>query len=205
MQKWPIIFSRDLMMGGEENKQVIRNQFERWQKKKLLIRLRRGAYLLNPADRKINVSRMYIANQLYNPSYLSLEYALTYYGIIPERVSDLTSVTTKKTMRFDNEAGSFIYQHIKPKAFNGFVSSKDEAGLLFFIAEPEKAVADFLYLNLHKFHTKDEKVFEESYRLQNIEILKTKKLMAFAACFTNKKLTRVSEMLCKLIKKEGGQ
>lgn len=204
VQPWPIIFSRDIML-GRKDKQAIRNQLERWSSKKLLIKLRRGVFILNENDRKINASRAYIANQLYSPSYVSLEYALNYYDLIPERVSDLTGITTKKTMRFMNQAGTFIYQHIKPGAFRGFKMLKDEAGLLFLMAEPEKALVDFFYLNLGRIRREDEKVFEESYRLQNLEILRTKKLMEFALLFDSRKLMDVAQNLCKLIKREGGK
>ncbi|MBU3942458.1 hypothetical protein KKA24_00575, partial [Patescibacteria group bacterium] len=173
--------------------------------KKLLVRLKRGVYLLNANDRKINPSRAYIANQLYTPSYVSLEYALKFYDLIPERVSDLTGITTRKTLWLKNEAGTFIYQHIKPQAFRGFKALKDEAALTFFIAEPEKAVVDFFYLNLEKFEGADEEVFEESYRLQNVEMLKARKVMKFAELFDSGKLMRLSQSFCKFIKKEGGK
>jgi len=199
VQERPLIFSRDLML-LQSNKQIIRNQLARWQNKKLLVKLKRGVFLLNPNDRKINPSRTYISNQLYSPSYVSLEYALNYYGLIPERVSDLTGITTKKTLRLKNEVGTFIYQHIKPRAFRGFKALKDEAGLIFFIAEPEKAVVDFFYLNLERFREDDEKVFEQSYRFQNVEMLKSTKVMKFAELFDNGKLLRISQSFCKFIK-----
>ena len=198
-EKWPIIFSQDLMP-HRGDKQIIRNQLERWRVRKLLIKLRRGAFLLNTTDRKGDPSRTYIANQLYGPSYVSLEYALQFYGLIPERVNDLTSVTTRKTMRFTNEIGTFIYQHIKPKVFRAFKMLKDETGLVFFIAEPEKALIDFFYLNLNKLQTEDEKIFEESYRLQNLEVLKMKKVMEFAEFFDCDKLVRVSRSFCRFLK-----
>ncbi len=204
VQSWPLIFSRDLL-SRQKNKQIIRNQLGRWQNRKLLVKLRRGVFLLNANDRKINPSKIYLANQLYSPSYVSLEYALYYYGLIPERVTVLSSITTKKTLRFTNKIAAFIYQHIKPEAFRGFKAVKDEAGLVCFIAEPEKAIVDFFYLNLNKFYGQDESIFEESYRLQNLESLKAKKVMKFAEIFGNGKLMRVSQSFCAIIKKESGK
>lgn len=198
---WPLIFSRDLT-SHQPNKQAIRNQLERWHARKLLIKLRRGIFLLNQNDRKLNPSRSYIANQLFSPSYVSLEYALGYYDLIPERVSDVTSITTKKTLRLRNEVGTFMYQHIKPAAFRGFTSVKDEAGLVFFIAEPEKALVDFLYLNLRKFQGDYETVFENYFRVQNLESLNQNKIINFTGLFNSNKLTHVSRSLCKLIKEE---
>jgi len=139
-QNLPIILSKDLP-GLKCEGQTMLNQLYRWQKKRLIIQLKRGVYLLNENDRKIKPSRIFIASQLYSPSYISMEYALSFYGLIPERVADITSITTKKTTKFKNELGNFVYQHIKPETFRGFKSVKDESGYTFFIAEKEKEFA----------------------------------------------------------------
>ena len=201
VQSWPLVFSRDLTR-NKANKQALRNQLKRWHSKRLLIKLKKGIFLLNESDRKITPAKGYIANQLYTPSYLSLEYALNYYGLIPERVSDITSVTTRKTKRLKNEIGQFIYQHIKPACFKGFYAVKDESNLSFFIAEPEKALVDFCYLNLKNFQDNYESVFEQSYRLQNTESLNVKKILYYAKLFKNIKLSRVCKALCNFIRKE---
>ena len=201
VQDWPLVFSRDITR-NKVNKQALRNQLKRWHGKRLLIKLKKGIFLLNENDRKITPSKGYIANQLYGPSYLSLEYALGYYDLIPERVFDITSVTTRKTKRLKNEAGYFIYQHIKPACFMGFNAVKDEGNLSFFIAEPEKALVDFCYLNLKTFQENYESLFEQSYRLQNTESLNMRKILYYAKLFKNIKLTRVSKALCSFIRKE---
>jgi len=197
----PIIFSRDLTV-HRPKKQIMLNQLNRWRKKGLLLKLKRGVFLLNQNDRKITPSRAYIANQLYTPSYVSLEYALNYYGIIPERVNALTCISTRKTSRISNKLGEFIYQHIKYSGFRGFKALKDESGFVYFIAEPEKAIVDFCYLNLKDFQEDFKAIFIESYRLQNLEILNTKKVINFAKILDNKKLIKVSESLCELIREE---
>lgn len=200
VQNLPLIVSKD-MVRLEKNSQIIRNQFNRWQDKGLIIKLKRGAYLLNENDRKVNPSRNFIANQLYGPSYVSLEYALNFYDLIPERVFDITSVTTKKTMRFKNNLGVFVYQHIKPDAFRGFKKAREGSGLSFFIAEPEKAVVDFLYLNLKKFRANALDAFKSSYRFQNTEKLKKSKIMEFAKVFNNQNLKKVAQLFCEFIRK----
>lgn len=191
----PFILSRDEVR-LEKNAQIIRNQFSRWQDKGLIIKLKRGTYLLNKNDRKINPSRLFISNQLYGPSYVSLEYALNFYGLIPERVSDVTSVATRKTIRFQNELGVFTYQRIKPQAFRGFRKNVDEAGLPYFIAEPEKALLDFLYLNLNKFPRDLKDLFEISYRFQNLDILRKRKIVELAEMFNNHKLMKIVGGFC---------
>lgn len=197
----PLISARAAMT-YQKDPQTMRNQLTRWQKKGLLIQLKRGIYVLNKGDRKVNPSRFFLANQLFWPSYVSLESALGYYGLIPEVVVDVTSVTTKKTSRLVNPVGSFIYQHIKPDAFEGYRSYKDKAGLECLIAEPEKAVVDFLYLNLRKFKVEPKKVFKESYRFQNSEGLKPKKIIFWARLFKNRRLEETAGEFCALIREE---
>lgn len=117
----------------------------RWKKKGWIAGLRKGLYELTfPADLKI--PDLYLANKLYDPSYVSLETALSIYGIIPEIAMAVMSVTSKPTRRFKNKHGMFYYRTIQPKAFCGYRVEK-YGGYDVFIAEPEKAFADYLYLN----------------------------------------------------------
>ncbi|MFA5499533.1 MAG: hypothetical protein WC404_00460 [Candidatus Omnitrophota bacterium] len=195
----PLIASKDVIR-LEKNSQAMRNQLNRWQSKGLLLKLKRGIYMLNKDDRKVEPSRIFLANRLYSPSYVSLEFALNFYGLIPERAADVTCITTKKTARFKNGSGTFIYQHIKPDAFRGFKSAKDEAGLPVFIAEPEKAAVDFIYLNLRKFAKPDRELFSRSFRFQNTEKLSAKKVMFYAGLFKNPRLFIAAKEFCAFIK-----
>ncbi len=201
VQGLPVIASKDIVV-LKKDKQAVRNQLKRWQDKKLIIKLKRGIYILNENDRRINPNKQFIANQLYAPSYVSLEYALNFYGLIPERVFVITSVTTKKTGNFVNELGTFTYQHIKPSVFTGFKTIKDGYGLTSFIAEPEKAVVDFLYLGLHRIKAPDIGIFEASYRFQNVESLSLKRITELASLFGNAKLAQIARLFCEFIKKE---
>ncbi len=185
-QDRPYILGRDVARGGQDL-QAIRNQLSRWQKKGLIIALRKGFYVLNHNDRKLEINQNFMANVLYEPSYVSLESALNFYGLIPEKVMDVTSVTTRKTVRFHNKCGNFIYQHIKPEAFRGF-KRMGEGQTLFFMAEPEKAVVDFLYLNLSQFAADTRELLEHSYRFQNIEELNKKRMIELGKLFNSKKL-----------------
>lgn len=122
-----------------------RNNITRWIKKKYLIRLRQEYYtfpeLLANAD-----NLFFFANRIYFPSYISLHSVLSYYGIIPESVVQLTSVTTLKTADFTNEAGQFSYKSIKKNLYKGFELKKMVNGKTFFFACPEKALFDLFYL-----------------------------------------------------------
>lgn len=201
IQKYPI-FSSSHLPALTDNEQVLRNQLARWRRQGLVLRLKKGLYVLNKEDRKINPSRPFIASQLLSPSYLSTEYALSFYGLIPERVEDVTSVTTKKTSTFRNDFGTFHYQHIDVSCFVGFKETKDDNGYPFFIAEPEKAIVDFLYLNLFNFSEDDVNIFRESYRFQNLSGLGRQKIKMFAKVFNNKKLLKVVHSFCEFMKAE---
>lgn len=106
----------------------------------LFIKLRNGLYALKDSD----LSAYAIANRIYQPSYISLEKALSHYRLIPEIVYAITSVTTKPTAEFKTPKGIFTYQKIKKNAFAGY-SPKQISGETILIAEPEKALADYLY------------------------------------------------------------
>jgi hypothetical protein len=142
---------------------------------------------------------MFLANQLYPPSYVSTEYALAFYDIIPERVFDVTSVSTRKTNTFTNEFGHFVYQHIKQKGFTGFNMIQDEHGYACFVATPEKALVDFCYLNQNVFK-KDPFPAFDSLRLQNTRQLTLKKIIEHARIFEKTGFMRIIAMLVDYIK-----
>ena len=85
-----------------------------------------------------------IANKLYQPSYISLEKALSYYNIIPETVYSITSVTAKSTREFETPRATFSYQTIKPEAYTGY-NARNIDGFIVLFAQAEKALADYLY------------------------------------------------------------
>lgn len=197
----PVISSRQLNV-LVENKAVLKLQISKWHSQGLILQLKKGLYILNDTDRKITPSALFVANQLISPSYVSTEYALNFYGLIPEHVEEITSVTTKKTSFFENILGRFRYHHIKESAYCGLRRVKEDTKLNFFIAEPEKAVVDFCYLHLADFKDDVERVFLESYRFQNISILRKGYLVKYALVFQSKKLVNVIDILCNLIRKK---
>jgi hypothetical protein len=206
----PIILSKEITGDGKKAKlgktpQKLLNQITRWQKRGLLVKLKKGMYLLNEHDRKLNPSRLFLANQMYVPSYVSLEYALYHYGLIPERVVEVTSVTTKKTLYISNPEGKFTYHHVTVPAFRGFRIIRDENGLGVFIAEPEKAVLDFLYFNL-ALRTKGVEIatdiFTESYRFQDVDMLNEQRLLELAVKYNNAKLNVIAKLFCRFRKEQ---
>ena len=196
VQKYPVI-TGSLLNSLEEDERVLRNQLSRWTKQGLLVQLKRGLYLLNRNDRSREPSRFFLANQMLFPSYISLESALAFYHIIPEGVYQTTSVTSGKPAQFATPEGTFVFRHVKQSLFFGFDSIRDERGFEVLMAEPEKALLDFFYLNLAQFSPNDGKVFTESYRFSAEENLKPQRLAEYAARFASTKLQRVAELFIK--------
>jgi predicted transcriptional regulator of viral defense system len=123
-----------------------RNNLGRWVRKGYLIRLRQGYYAF-PEYRGSTDFTLYFANIIYKPSYISLQTALAFYGIIPEAVPEIISVTTLKTNTLRNEFGVYTYKNIKPEMMFGYDLKEMEGGWRIMFATPEKALADLLYLN----------------------------------------------------------
>jgi len=126
----------------------------RWQEKGYIIRIRNGWYCFADTESSENIDWL-AANLICQPSYISLQTALSWYNLIPEAIYNTTSVTTKKTNRFTTPLGSFIYHRIKPELF-GFGQTLMEVdasvnrpgrGRKIALASFEKAILDFLYTN----------------------------------------------------------
>ena len=123
-----------------------RNNLTRWCHRGLLVKLRNQYYAF-PEYRQVPDFSRYVANRIYAPSYISLHSALSFYGMIPEEVVQLTSVTTLKTARFENDFGTFHYQNVKTPFYFGFEIKTMQSGRGLLFATPEKALLDLLYLN----------------------------------------------------------
>jgi len=110
-----------------------------------LISLKSGLYALSESYGKELVPEV-VANLLYGPSYVSLDYALSFYGMIPERVFCITSVTTGRKKLFDTSYGSFSYQQLKPAYYCLAYIHHRMNDTSYLIASAEKALCDKLYL-----------------------------------------------------------
>ena len=112
-------------------------------KKGMIIRVKKGLYIFEETYRKKSYSKEILANLVYGPSYISLDYALQHYGLIPERVEAVTSITTGRSRSFSTPVGLFTYRSVPLKAFRvGMDRVEMDEGRAFLIATPEKALAD---------------------------------------------------------------
>lgn len=132
----------------QENRSNIKQLLYRWLKKGWIYSLKKGLYELT-YPRDFVIPDLFIANKLYNPSYVSLETALSHYSIIPEVSMAVTSITTKPTRRFKNKHGLFIYHTVKPVFFRGYHTAK-YGNFEVFMAEPEKALIDYIYFKTYR-------------------------------------------------------
>lgn len=120
-----------------------RNKINDLIRQRKLIRVKKGLYVFGDKHRRHPYSRELLANLIYGPSYVSMDYALAHHGLIPERVEALSSVTPNRSRRFSTPVGLFLYRQVPARAYEtGVVRAEGEHGQAFLIATPEKALAD---------------------------------------------------------------
>lgn len=184
------LLETEILLAGVLNPEPVKVQISRWQKSGKLIQLKRGAYLLSEPYRQQEINEFYVASILKRPSYISLEKALEYYGMIPEAVKVYTSVTTKRPCRFTSHIGVFSYRHLKKSLFWGYESITAGKQTVF-IASPEKALLDLVYLNAMKMSLD----YLKELRLQNTEKINTKTLLEFAKRFGKPKILQAAGII----------
>ena len=104
----------------EEKEKTIKNNFIRWLSKGYFVRLKRDLYEFIEQGLEVKTPDLYVANRLYEPSYVSSETALSFYSIIPDIAAGVTSLTIRPTRTFKNKYGSFFYRTCKSEAFRGY-------------------------------------------------------------------------------------
>lgn len=132
-----------ILMDGTPNSRYSR--LKRAVKNKELIRIRRGLFYLNehlgsPAPHPFS-----LAQKIYGPSYISLESALSFHGLIPEAVYTITSVTIKRNKHFSTPLGEFYYLHLPVDNFFMSVNLIKEKKYQFMMASPWKALLDYIF------------------------------------------------------------
>jgi len=140
------VFETGLLLAGAVNPADVRRQLSRWTTTGRLHQLRRGLYALAPPFRKVKPHPFLVANRMVRGSYVSCQSALAHYGLIPEHVPVTTSVTLLRPGRWDTPLGSYEYRHIQGELFFGTLWADLGGGQHAFIAAPEKALLDLIYL-----------------------------------------------------------
>ena len=186
---------------SNESESQITNQLSQWTKQDKIVRLRRGKYLLGSQYRKFTPSSYYISNYLYRPSYVSLETSLQYYDLIPEAVGLVQAVTPKHGREWSNDYDRFVYRSMKGARFWGYREDRLESipsQNRFFIARPEKAILDLIYLNNGEWAK--ERIRETSF--QTLEILNYETLKMFSDKLQSPRQKRATKRFIGLYEKE---
>lgn len=158
-----LLFTKETLRQLEKDNDRLDFNIKYWLKKGTIIALKRGVYVLKEKwERETNKDDYleYVANQLYQPSYLSGEYVMSKFGLLTEAVYGITSMTTKTTKIFTNSLGNFVYYSLSPALFFGFEVKKTDSFSVA-VAKKSKAVFDFLYLRFIKNTPVNEKTIEE--------------------------------------------
>lgn len=168
-----------------------------WQQKGYICRVINRWYVFAKILRQEEL--LIISNRIYSPSYISLQWAMSHYRLIPEGVYTITAITSLKTQDFNTDIATFSYKHVKPSLMFGYRLVSFE-NTMYKLAEPEKLILDYLYLNPDVNSLED----IESLRLNVAELkslLEKQKLQDYLAMFKNKSLEKrvkiVTEQLLK--------
>ncbi len=203
LQPLPNIIDYQTLLGALGRYKSKRDKISHLLKTGEIIRIKKGLYVLNVSYRRGNISLEHLSNLIFGPSYVSLEYALSYYGFIPEKVNTVTAVTTGRSRQFQTPLGMFTFRSISLSQFSsGMDMIQIEPDIRFMMASPGKALADFIQsqkgVPIYPAET-----FEQ-YLLEDIRLdagllsqLKLDELSAYAAIYKSRKLSQ----LCEIIKK----
>ncbi|RLC83475.1 MAG: hypothetical protein DRI37_10205 [Chloroflexi bacterium] len=193
------VFSSTFLMAGNRSRADIQLQLSRWVKAGKLHQLKRGLYVLAEPYRKVSPHPFLIANRIKNASYVSLQSALAWYDLIPEYVPVVTSVTTTRTDTFHSSEGSFLYRHIKKSMFTGYRYTELLDRQFVFLAQPEKALLDLIYLTPHS----ESRDYLKGLRLQNMDVINTDLLVELSIASGSPRLKLAANRLIQLIHEEG--
>jgi predicted transcriptional regulator of viral defense system len=192
------LFGTGLLLAGDVDPNDVRRQLSRWTTAGKLYQLRRGLYALAPPYQKTSPHPFLVANRLVRASYVSLQAALAHYSLIPEHVPMVTSVTAVRPVEYETPLGQYVFHHVKQSLFQGYHLTEVSDGQSAFVATPEKALLDLIYLQPGG----DDPAYLRELRLQNLERLDTTTLQWMAEHTKSPKLTRATAIIKALAEEE---
>lgn len=192
------VFEAGLLLAGDVDPGDVRRQLSRWVEAGRLYQLRRGLYALAPPYQRARPHPFLVANRLVRGSYVSLQSALAYRSLIPEYVPVTTSVTLGRPYRWDTPLGSYEFRHLRNDLLTGSRRTLLAGGQEAFVATPEKALLDLLYLEPDA----DSEEYLNELRLQHLETLDLGELHRWAEHFGKPKLLRAAERVARLAEAE---
>lgn len=163
-----------------------------------IIHIRRGLYCLAPRYQKRSVNLYALAQQVYGPSYISLESALSRHGWIPEAVHAITSASFKKSKEFTTPLGIFSYERVPQEVFYAEVERlTDASGNVFLMATPLKALADYVYVRKKDWTGIEPAVDSLRIELEELEQVTADAIETLAGNYSNLRVKRFLEGLRK--------
>lgn len=192
------VFESSLLLAGEVDAGDVRRQLSRWRKAGRLYQLRRGLYTLAPPFQKIKPHPFVLANRMARGSYVSCQSVLAHFGLIPEYVPVIVSVTTARPGRWETPLGVFEFHHIKTDWLRGYRLIELGGGQKAFVASPEKALLDLIHLHPGG----DSPQYLRELRLQNMERLDLDELQRLADLTGRPKLKRAANFVVELARND---
>jgi predicted transcriptional regulator of viral defense system len=192
------VFENAHLYAGADNPRQVQRQLADWVRAGKVIQLRRGLYTLAEPYHSEPPHSYVIANHLVHGSYVSLHTALSHYDLIPEHVAVVTSVTTGRPGMRQNPFGYFSYQHIQPALFFGFQYRQVTTTQWAYMATPEKALLDLIYLTPKA----DRLAYIRALRLQNLDQIDIQRLASYIEKIKKPKLKRALPHILQVVEEE---
>ncbi len=192
------VFKIEHLYAVADNPQQAQRKITEWIQAGKVIQLRPGVYSLAPSYQLEYPHSYVVANQMVQASYVSLQTALSNYDLIPEYVPVVVSITTCRPEKWHNLYGHFNYEQIESAIFFGFEYRQVTQTQWAFVATPEKALLDLIYLTPDS----DKEQYIRTLRLQNLDQLNIRLLTAFVERINTLKLKRALPHIIQVIKEE---
>jgi predicted transcriptional regulator of viral defense system len=188
------VFESSLLFAGNVDPKLIRIQLSRWVKSGKIYQIRRGLYSIAPPYQKSQPHPFMVANHLQKASYVSLQSALSFYGLIPEVVNITTSVSTGRPERLETPLGTYEFRHVKTELLFGYrmIELGEQSAL---VAGPEKALLDLIYFQSGG----NSLAYLKELRLQNTEKLDTNLLKKQSEKFNTPKQQNAVKKILQLL------
>jgi len=192
------VFETGLLLAGDVDPADARRQLYRWTRAGRIYRLRRDLYTLAPPFQKVKPHPFLVANRMARGSYVSRQSAMAHYGFIPEYVPVVTSVTTSRPALWETPLGSFDFRHLKVEMFYGYQLLELGGRQQAFVATPEKALLDLVYLQPGG----ESPDYLRELRLQNLDRMDPHELASQADKARSHKLQRAAALVANLARSE---
>jgi len=196
-----LLFTKEALRQWEKNEDTLSFNIKYWKKNGIIIPLKKGKYILKSRFEKEENKDMYLeylANKIYEPSYVSGEYVMSKYNLLTEAVYGISSITTKKTKTFENQIGRFNYYTVSLRLFFGFEITKFYSANIM-MAKKSKAVFDYLYLRFLKNSLISEKSIQElRINWENLNKKEFKEIEKYAKIVKNNRILEVISLIKKI-------